>query len=412
MSDFATIYGPENDNVVLEVLDTGVVINRWVEYSFNSNFLIPTDAFSFTVAGAQIDTRNRAALIPGANVRCTVNGAVQIDALIDSITWRVSRQGGVEMVIAGRDKMASLIDSGINPLLKFNPNMTMLQFLSEIFAPFGYSESAFIISNEDNVAVMSRNDRGVKTRQQNPGGKGGGKPLKSFQIHQLRPYPNEGAFAFATRVCQREGLWLWLSADGKNIIASKPNYDQPAIFHLKRQFDGFNNIEDGDISFDVSEQPSIIIADGFSGGYNFGKSKIRAYIENPLLDVDNSKVLKDYAKAGMQKVTIPFFGKKIKMPNAKPMFLHDDEAKTSTQLTNYCLREMSLRLRRGLSTHLTVKGHNQGGSNWTVDRVCSISDEVTGLNENMYILARTFTKSRTGGTETSIELIRLHSLTF
>lgn len=410
MSDFTTIQGPENDNVVLEVLDTGVTINRWVEYSFNSNFLIPTDAFSFTVAGAQIDTRNRAALVPGANVRCTVNGAVQIDALIDSITWRVSRQGGVEMVISGRDKMASLIDSGINPLLKFNPNMTMLQFLSEVFAPFGYGESAFIISNEDNVAVMSRNDRGTKTRQSNTGK--GGKPLKSFQIHQLRPYPNEGAFAFATRVCQREGLWLWLSADGKNIIASKPNYDQPAIFHLKRQFDGFNNIEDGDISFDVSEQPSIIIADGFSGGYNFGKSRIRAYIENPLLDVDNSKVLKDYAKAGMQKVTIPFFGKKIKLPHARPMFLHDDEAKTMTQLTNYCLREMSLRLRRGLSTHLSVKGHNQGGSNWTVDRVCSINDEVTGLNEDMYILARTFLKSRSGGTETNIELIRKNSLTF
>lgn len=412
MADFIPTNGPENDNVVMEIVGTGATINRWVEYYFRSNFLVPTDSFSFTVAGDQIDVNNRKNIIPGANVRCTVNGAQQVDAIIDKITWRVSRQGGVEMVITGRDKMAALIDSGIDPLLKFNPGMNMLQFLSEVFGPFGFGQDAFIIDNSDNVALMSRNDRGVKTRQQNPGGKGGGKPLKSFDIHQLRPYANEGAFQFATRVCQREGLWLWLSADGKNIIASKPNYDQPAIFNLKRQFNGANNILSGDVDFDVSEQPSVIIADGFSGGYDFGHSKMRAYCENPTLDVDNSVALAKYAKSGIQQVTIPFSGAKTKMPTAKPMFLHDDEAKTPEQLTNYVLREMSLRLRRSLGVNVTVKGHDQAGSIWTVDRVCRFNDDVSGVNEDLWILARGFVKSRSGGTTTQVEMIRKHSLTF
>jgi prophage tail gpP-like protein len=409
---------PGDDVVEMQVVDSGVKLNRWKEYSFTSNFLIPTDAFSFTVVGDEINTINRTALVPGANVRCTVNGAVQVDARIDSITYRVNRSGGTEMVIQGRDKIAALIDSGIDPLLKFNAGMNLLQFLTAVFSPFGFNENSFVIDNSDNVAIMSKNVKGVKTRQQNVGGKGGGKPLLSYNIHQLRPYPNEGAFEFATRVTQRLGLWLWLTADGKNIVAGKPNYDQPAVFSLRREFNGFNNILSGDVTYDVGEQPSVIIADGFSGGYEFGRARMRAYVENPFLDVDNTAVLKKYAKAGMVKQVIPFFGNKIKLPNAKPMFLHDDEAKTQEQLNGFVLREMSLRLRRGLDVHVVVKGHSQVSqvdavpTIWTVDKTVNFNDEVSGVNEDMYILARTFKKSRQGGTTTELQLIRKNSLTF
>lgn len=409
---------PEDDVVELEVVGSGVKLNRWKEYSFTSNFLIPTDAFSFTVVGDEINTVNRTALIPGANIRCTVNGAIQVDALIDSISYRVNRQGGTEMTIKGRDKIAALIDSGIDPLLKFNAGMNLSQFLTAVFSPFGFNESSFIIDNSDNVAIMSKNVKGVKTRQANIGSRGGGKPLKSYDIHQLRPYPNEGAFEFATRVTQRLGLWLWLTADGKSIVAGKPNYDQTAVFSLTRQFNGVNNILNGDVTLDVSEQPSIIVADGFSGGYEFGRARMRAYVENPFLDVDNSETLKKYAKSGMVKQVIPFFGTKIKLPNAKPIFLHDDEAKTQEQLNGFVLREMSLRLRRGLDVQVTVKGHSQKSQTdgvdtiWAVDRTVNFNDEVSGVNEDLYILARTFLKSRSGGTTTNLSLIRKFSLTF
>jgi len=407
---------PENDVVELEVVGSGVKIDRWVDYSFNSNFLMPTDAFNFTVAGDIINTKNREALVPGAEIRCTVNGAIQVSAYISSIGWRQSRTGGTEMVISGKDKMASLIDSGIDPLLKFNSGMNLLQFLAAVFAPFGYSEGNFIISNEENVGVMSKNIQGVKTRRANIGSTGGGKPLKSFNIHQLRPYPNEGAFQFAARVSQRLGLWLWLSADGKDIIASKPNYDQSAVYNITRGFQGGNNVLAGDVVFDASEQPSVIIADGFSGGFEFGPSRMRAYCENPWIDVDNSATLAKYAKAGMVKVVIPFTGKKIKIPNAKPMWLHDDEAKTPEQLQNFTRREMSLRLHRGLDVRVTVKGHSQKSlvdgvdTIWAVDRITHFVDEVSNVNEDMWILARTFKKSR-AGTTTDLQLIRKNSLT-
>lgn len=411
MADFPII-GPEDDIVKMEIVGAGVTLDRWVEYSFNNNFLVPTDAFSFTVAGDQINKLNRSVIVPGANVRCKVNGSIQIDARIDSVTYRVSRSGGVSMVISGRDKIAALVDSGIDPLLRFNPKMTLLQFLAEVFGPFGYGEANFEIQNDDNVGIMAKNVYGVKTRKSDVSKKSAGKPLASYQLHQCRPYPNEGAFAFATRICQREGLWLWLQADGKKIVVSKPRYDQSPVYSLERQFNGVNNILSGDVSYDVGEQPSIIIADGFSGGNEFGMSRMRAYVENPMLEVDNSAALKKYAQAGMEKVIIPFFGKKIPLPTAKPMFLHDDEAKTPVQLHNYVLREMSLRLRRGLSIHFTVKGHHQKGTNWAVDTICHVTDEVSGLDEDLWILARTFRKSRSGGTTTDLEMIRPHSLTF
>jgi hypothetical protein len=41
-----------------------------------------------------------------------------------------------------------------------------------------------------------------------------------------------------------------------------------------------------------------------------------------------------------------------------------------------------------------------------------VHDEVAGVDEILWVLGRTFHKSRSGGTSTSLELIRLDSLAY
>lgn len=400
---------PENDVVVLEIVDTNTRINKWEEYSFSSNFLIPTDAFSFTISADALNQSDLRAIVPGAEVKLTVNGAIQGNARIDKVTYTADRENGSQVHIEGRDKLAYLIDSGIDPIVKFNPQMTLLELLAEVFGPFGFTQSSFEVDDSANRGVQSRNVRGTKTSK---GAKTAGRALQSYILRQLRPYPNEHAFEFAARVCQRFGLWLWLSADGKKVFANKPNYDQETIYSLIRLYSGEGNNFNGSVALDVSEQPSIILADGFSGGVDYGRSRLRAHIENPLLDVDNSAALNKYAKSGSKKAEIPLVVHKLKMPHARPLFLHDDDAKTPEQLEAFVLREMSLRLRKSLEVRATVEGHQQNGNIWTVNTVCSFSDDISRVREPLWILERTFSKSRRDGTTTNLVLIRRHSLTF
>ena len=102
-------------------------------------------------------------------------------------------------------------------------------------------------------------------------------------------------------------------------------------------------------------------------------------------------------------------------PTFRVMYLHDDESKTQDELNNFVYRQMALQMQHGLRAHYTVYGHGQifgdgGFTPWAVNTVVDVNDEVGGIAEPMWVLSRTFNKSRRSGTTTDLELIRLYSL--
>lgn len=398
---------PDTDVVILRIVSPSVAINTWKAYRFNSHFLTPADSFSFTVAAHELNDAQKAAIVPGAEVELTVNGHRQGSGYIDQLEYRVTRSGGTEIDITGRDKLAPVVDSGANPDGQFKASMNLLDVLKYVFGPYGWAnDSDFEIDNTANRNIITGSTRGTPTSKK-------GKPLKSFVLHQLRPYANEGAFAFAARLAQREGLWIWLSADGQKVVVGKPNFDQGAKFKLQRLRDGkTNNILDGVVIKNLGDQPSIVIADGFAGGGEFGRSSIRAYAVNPAISAPNDSIVSAWKAKGAAAIELSYKGEKTSFKTARPLYLHDDESKTQEQLENYVRRELALRLRRSLTCSVTVAGHTQGESVWAVDSVVSVKDEVSGLDEPLWCLQRTFQKSRWAGTTTELELIRPHTLSF
>jgi len=198
---------------------------------------------------------------------------------------------------------------------------------------------------------------------------------------------------------------------------------------------------EGSVKYDVSNQPNIIVADGFGGGGEFGHSKLQAILLNPAVayypggEASPTKTQAQVASDGGFAASAAYqaFFKKYKnaqvlkpkhtfytpmyTPTLRVMYLHDDESKTPDELANFVYREMALRIHQSLSAHYTVYGHGQPALDgsftpWAVNTVVDVQDEVGGIAEPMWVLSRTFNKSRRGGTTTDLELLRLYSLEF
>jgi prophage tail gpP-like protein len=410
---------PDTQRIRLRVMDEQVDLTRWTSYSFASNFLTPSDGWSCTVADNLLPEKQLSALRIGARVRLYVDEFPLAEGYIDSVEIEASRQSGTTYSIHGRDRLGAAVDAVADPRTQFKDGATLAEFLKQIFEPFGWvGDDSFEIDSSANRDAKNGGIRGTTTRT----GKKGTKPLKSFVLHQLKPHNHEGLFRFASRVSERFGLWIWPSADGEKLIVSKPDFEQEPAYKLWRTRDGNTNILSGTVKWDGTDQPSVIVADGFSGGGEFGKGRIKSLCINPYFGYEEGGFISDDVQAVLDKypeakrvdfVVQPFAIRAPRMP-PRPVFLHDEESKTQEQLDFFVKRTMSELLRKSLVCHYTVEGHGQTVDGvfvpWDIDRVVEVQDEPGNVNERMWILGRTFEKSRSGGTFTNLELVRLYSI--
>jgi prophage tail gpP-like protein len=416
---------PDLQSIKLVLPDSdNVAIDRWTSYEFSTDFLTPADSFHFELGldegGLPEDQKD--ALRFGARLELRLESATLAAGRIDALEVSTDRNSGGHYTVRGRDALGQALDIVADPTFQLKEGGTLAELLKRLFAPLGWTDDSHF---EIDPAADREARSGIRGKPMTRGGKKKApKPLKSFVLHQTKPYNHESVFHFASRVAQRHGLWIWASADGKKLIVGKPDFDQEAVFELRRSADGHGNILSGSVSYDMTDQPSMILADGFSGGGEFGKSRIRAYAINPILGLDdNGNEIPEIAKVlethkGAVKVDIPkgsFLLRGAGIP-FRPMFLHDDESKTQEQLENFVKREMSLLVRKAVSAHYVVEGHGQTINGnfvaWAVDTVVHVVDDAADLEEDLYVLGVHFSKSRSGGTTTRLDLVRLGSITF
>ena len=398
---------PDSPEIELHVEDTGAKLTSWTEYSFNQNFLTPSDGFSFSMSGPQADLVKEAVHL-GNQVTLRMDGLVQSNGYIDEYEHGGNRHAGSTINVMGRDVLSPMVDGSADPTVRYPATATFLDLLVGIGTPYGWTIDQFLVNFEAlDQQARTGTTRGLKTSKK-------GKPLKSYTAHLEKPYPSEGAFAFMARVAQRYGLWIWTTANGNALIVGQPDFDQEPLYSLRRLRgdETQNNILDGRAKRSTKEQPSLVIAEGFSGGGAFGRSRIKAYAINPAIDGGNvASILAKYPDA--IQVTIPELGSHLyKVPFAKPLFLHDEESKTSEQLQNYVKRELALKMRKSFEYSVTVQGHVNSGVPWQVNAMVDVQDDVAGVHEPLWILDRTFTKSRSAGTMTHLQCIRPGTLQF
>lgn len=401
----------ERDQVVLSVLpDSGEqrTIRTWTRYSLNHHFLSPTAGWDFELGGKTIDRALLDMLHPGVKVRMAVNGHPQCTGRIDSIEVHADRSSGTVLRIHGRDMLAQALDGNADPQHRFTRDMTLQTILEGIFVQqFGFAEVVGDSGASKNVITgQTRGLRRSPKRQ---------RPIRSIQMHQTQPYAHEGGYAFAERLALRHGYHLWCTADGTGVVVDAPNEDGEPIYTLRRKTDAaaalHNNIVSGSVTLSMQSQPTHIVCDGFGGGAEFGHSRLRCFILNPVFQAQNSVVVDSYPDAvPVETDFIIISPPPLLLPHPRIVYLHDEESRTIEQLQNFARRQLALHMSRSLVARYEVAGHTQGGIPWSVDTMVNVQDDIAGLHEPMYILSRTFTKDRHGGTRTHLELIRAGSL--
>jgi prophage tail gpP-like protein len=387
-----------------------VEFNRFLGYEYDEEYLTPCDGWSFSLSADEVTDTDRKALRPAARVEFVIDDNVQSIGYIDDIQVHGSRQSGSIITIKGRDWMSPMVDGHVDPQLQFTEGMDLEQLLTAVLKPFGVT--AFDISNEANRAKITGSIYGTPTTKK-------GKTLKSYKLHLLKPYQREGAFAFASRVSQRQGLWLRPASDGKTIIVAAPDFDQPARYAIRLKTDGTqnNNVTDWDVNVSRADQAAIIFASGSGGGGEFANATLRGAIINPLVALADPNVVAGLLAAypGLVGATPPVpailsgIASLMFDPFARPLYLYDRESHDAAELRTYLQRELSLIMRKSLTLKYTIEGHRLGGQPIAVDTMIDVDDDISGIHSPQWVLGRHFSKTH-DGTKTTIECIRPGSL--
>jgi prophage tail gpP-like protein len=390
----------------------GIDFGKFLEYEYAEDFLTPSDSWAFSLDTDELTELDFAALVPGARCEVSIDGNPQSTGYIRKTRIRTGASGSV-IHIEGRDWLSPVVDSHIDPNTKFTKSMNLGQMLDTIFSPFGVNVQ-FTQDDTSNLNAITGAIYGVPTTKK-------GKPLKSFLLHTLKPYPQEGAFAFASRVTQRFGLWIWPMADGKTIMVGQPNFTAPARYAIHHKLDASslgNNVEDGDVSRSDEEMPAVIFGAGSGGGAEFPHARLKGVIINPLVQVPTPLLAKILAPYPGLRPTIPSITSQavdaglISNDTLRPLYLYDSESKTQEQLDAFLRRELSLRIRKSLHARYTVLGHKINGQPLAVNTTIDVDDDRGRLHMPMWILGRHFSKSASAGTRTTLDLIRPNSLVF
>lgn len=386
--------------VVLTVDD--VAISVWKGYEFACNFLSPTDDWWFTLGDDLVGPDLIRRLVPGSAVKLSIDGNDQAAGYIRKRSIRTGRAGGTEILITGSDAMWPVTESTVMPGQTFPETETLGSMIERLLRPFGFI--IFAVDNADNRNRIT----GAVTHAKHKDAAN----LRTVRLNAQKPKDHETIFSYLSRVAQREGLWIWPSADGLGVIVSKPNYDQAPRYTLRHRVSGAgNNILAGEVFWDASDQPSYLMT---SATIPAGEREERVV----------TCVMRAPTEPGApipfatQTVEVPESTIKLARKNAfaskvsRPRFLRDQSSQSLTQLEAFTRREMSLLQRRAFGARYTISGHKLDGQVVGVDTVIDVDDDRSDLHAPMWVAGRTLRRDRNGGTTTELDLLPLGALAF
>ena len=437
----------EIDTVVLRLPDYGQEVRNWSRYTYNDAFLTPVAGWSFSVSDEDT-TLTQQLLVPGARVELVINNNVQCSGFIEHKVVDSDTGGGTNVTVSGRDILGPVVDATVDPAFKFQQGITVPELVLGVLAPFGIK----VIYNADlfNIYVVSGFDKGsgrggpiaVQAKQQKTTVNADGtlslsyttvaatqyvsplRPdLRTLTADQIKPNWGEGVWTYLERLLRRLGLMMWAAADGSGVVIDKADFataPQMSIVH-KRGDTSRNNVKRGRLELDQVSQPSCIIAKGMGGGQATSSGGLVIVMVNELTGLDDQgnvlpEILNIKARYKSAKVLpirpqlVPFQRPLGDQKIAKPFFLKDDESKNLAQLEAFTRRKMAEFQMKGFQASYDLIGHTLSGHPWAINTNVAVDDEVLGIQETLWIVERTFTKSSGDGTAASLKLIRPYTL--
>lgn len=347
-----------NDKITLQI--AGKRIENFVSYEVEADLYQAADRFTLELASPETEIT--------AGMRCElyVNDQLELTGIIDSTRKGWSKQGRT-LTVEGRDLMGLLVDSYVEQFVTYQGKKV--------------SELAAILLK--NVPYINRKkiDYGPDVV-----GKGKGKkktadsPLTAFldtpqKLSQTEP--GQTVFEVLSIYAASRGLLFFALQDGTFVFGRPKAKGQP-LYSITNMLSGAgNNVTRGDETDDISRRYSkVTVISQVQGHDEFGG--------------DTSKLT---AKATTPDPSFPFY---------KPYVVRLNNDSQSPVLHGRMLLEKQRH--DGYQLSYTTAGHSQAGTNWRINELVRVKDEMLGKEGVFLIYSRKFTMSKTEGTQTTLLL--------
>lgn len=388
---------PNSQETLIFLRVGGEQFDFWTEYTCGASIFEPDSPFEFSapiISDRELREVNGINLVPGKVVQVYVRtpsnrpkAVLQYVGIIDTVKYVASREGGAMLHVTGRNHLAPIVDSDVLPNFSVE-NVTFAEVIKRVLvtpAPgngFGYySQSQIIINNDANRSLLTGNPKAANALSKNAPPQ-----LETLKIDQAKPRAGETVYQYLHRHATRMGLMIWGTGDGK-IVFGRPNFDQQPLYSIamRRNQRGVDNTAKAwAYSRSYAHRASEIHVYGHSHGGDSMRSPIHAVVKD-----------QEIIDSGLYR----------------PVTIHDNCARTVAQAEQRGRLELAKRLQSANQLTVKVQGHGADGSTWAPDTIVSLfCDDLGMVDEQRYIVARTFTRSRDHGTETTLHIVPKNSI--
>lgn len=363
---------PNNDTV--SVLIAGRVHSTWSRYQIDSDFLIPSDAWSVTLGlpGGTFP----AYVERGAPVQVKIGDDTVMVGRVAKVQRRVSRQQ-MSLSITGFDGAKVLVDCA-SPI--FTSRMLSLEeVIAKVVRPLGVT----------NIRIEAES---------------------SIRSDKVSVEPGERAWDTLVRAASARGLWPWFTPDGTLVIGG-PDYTAEPVATLVLNLDGRgNNILDlsDASSIDGTYSELTVLAQGHAQG-----SKSSADLG--IIDVDSFSAAvaeesqdDDTPAAGTPETG--FHGLKAvvcdpTVPYYRPQIMVVGDADNLEQVRYRARKAMADARLNAYELTAVVKGHrNDTGELWQPGQRIRVRSEPHGIDDVYFLMGREFSGGRPDNIVTTLRL--------
>jgi len=378
--------------------------DRIKSYKIQSSYLVSTDGFDFVLVEKDLSLIRGLEMQP---VELLISGPTVVGAqqALGRIDITDIGGDGIALTCEGRDYVSDMVENHVDPEFNVAKDTPLAAAIVQVGAPVGID------------TVWSNGDVGMRNIRT---GKAPGNPapadFSAIKLTDLKPQSGLGSYEWANRVAARNGVTIQPGGNRNELYLSAPDYQQTAVGTLRRSLGstqaGRNTIAKGRARRDYSKFPTHTLFTGKAAAQGKGKPaplKFEAGTRSVIDALGNAELLAAKARIvdGRRKPSAA--GELADFQLYRLLYQQESESKKREQLERAATRAFSERFKDTLVYTCSVKGHElpDGGAVYGVNTVLNIQDELTDVNEPMWVASRTLSYSENGGAETELEFWRL-----
>lgn len=334
-----------NDRV--QVLIDGRLHDQWDSAEVDSDLLVPADAWHVSL-GTTGEYSLPAAVVPGVPVEIRIDGDRVMTGRVDAVARAVGK-GRHDLSLSGRDGAAVLVDCSA-PVFTAR-QIGLADIVAKIVKPLG-------------VTRVRIDASGTRRRE------------------KINVEPGDTAWDALANVAEANGLWPWFEPDG-TLVVGGPDYTTPPVATLILRRDGTTNVERLDERRSIAGRHSRVTVLGQTHG-------------------TESETGKHALRASVDDTGVSWY---------RPRIAVDHEADSTAVCESRARKLISDARLSGYALSATVKGFRivapgepGDGLLWAAGQRVHVISEPHGIDAPMFVMARRFTASRSGGTTTELTL--------